>query len=177
MSDVTRALHILDSPDLPRERQVAQKLLIDLLDADGKVRFKSIVSFHDHVCRSYGFALREKAQRGVRPGGWHLIYSNGSLLLRVKTSGTGRRPSPHMTLSLAVGLLWPDESAKFNREGQVVPRVGAVPRLGSDWRNLQRLGDSVEAIEAADDRWANACHFDFVAGFDGSGAAALAVRP
>ena len=152
-----------------------EALLRDLLDADGRVRFKSIVAFHDHLCRRFGFVLRENSTQFVRPGGRHLFYVNGPLLIRVKTSGTKFRPEPHMTVSLAEGLGWPEEAAKFNRLGQMTPRVGAVPAAatGGMWRHLQRLGDTSQAILDSDDRWADSCHFNFVRGFDDSGAPGL----
>ena len=131
-------------------------LLRDLLDADGRVRFMSVVSFHDHLCRRYQFVLRKNNTQSVRPGGRHLFYVNGPLLIRVKTSGTNVRPEPHMTVSLAEGLSWPEEAAKFNRRGQTTPRsAGFRPRrrpgcgvLSSVWAILPRHLDS-------DDRWAD----------------------
>lgn len=151
-------------------------LLRDLLDADGRVRFMSVVSFHDHLCRRYQFVLRKNNTQSVRPGGRHLFYVNGPLLIRVKTSGTNVRPEPHMTVSLAEGLSWPEEAAKFNRRGQTTPRVGAVSTASEAgmWRALQRLGDTAQA---SDDRWANSCHFNFVNRFDDSGAPGLRPIP
>lgn len=153
------------------EQELGQRLLADVLDGNGRVRFMSIVSFHDYICRRYGFALRRNTSEFVRPGGRHLFYVHGNLLLRVKTSGTNIRPQPHMTLSAATGLGWNDEAAKFNAAGAVVPKLGSS-RAGNDWRTLARIGDTA-TILASDDRWANLCHFDFVRGFTDSGAANL----
>lgn len=157
---------------------LVRRLMNDLLDVNGRVRFKSVGGLHDRLTRVYGFALRMNSTQGVRPGGRHLFYVNGPVLIRVKTSGTERHPTPHMTVSLAEGLGWPDEAAKFNRQGDVVPRVSSVDAAikAGMWRSLQRLGDT-EAIFESDDRWADACHFDFVAGFDASGAPGLPVTP
>ena len=117
-------------------------LLRDLLDADGRVHFMSVVSFHDHLCRRYQFVLRKNNTQFVRPGGRHLFYVNGPLLIRVKTSGTNVRPEPHMTVSLAEGLSWPEEAAKFNRRGQTTPRVGAVSTASEAgmWRASPAFG-------------------------------------
>ena len=128
-----------------------QRLLIDLLDRDGLVRFKSIGTFHNHICSRYGFALVQNATFGVRPGGRHLFYVHGNILLRVKTTGTQRRPTPHLTISLATGLGWPDEVAKLSRGGELIPKQGAVPR--ADHRALRRLGSDCRAIESIDDKF------------------------
>ncbi len=174
MSGFAQAMTVFASPSAASERQLVQRLLVDLLDRDGRVRFKSVVSFHDHISRTYGLALVQNATFGVREGGRHLFYLHGNVLLRVKTTGTARRPVAHMTISLATGLGWPDEVAKISRSGEVVPKLGSVPR--ADHRALRRLGGNYQAIAALDDRWAEACHFDFAKGFDGSGAEALPVR-
>jgi hypothetical protein len=58
-----------------------------------------------------------------------------------------------------------------SRSGDLIPKQGAVMRAGH--RALRRVGNSFDSIAAVDDRWAEACHFDFVRGFDGSGAPAL----
>jgi hypothetical protein len=79
-----------------------------------------------------------------------------------------------MTISEAVGLDWNQEAAKFSRDGSVVPKLGSS-RAGSDWRALMRIGDYA-AIEASDQRWADLCHFDFVAGFSDAAAAALTAQ-
>ena len=79
-----------------------------------------------------------------------------------------------MTLSLATGLGWPDEAAKISSGGNVVPKVGGIPRAGANWRALLRVGSTMDELEAADNAWAEACHFDFVSNFDGSGAVGLA---
>ena len=78
-----------------------------------------------------------------------------------------------MTISLATGLDWPDEVAKLSHGGSLIPKQGAVPK--ADHRALRRLGGNFETISAIDDNWAEACHFDFVTGFDASVAAALRV--
>ena len=76
-----------------------------------------------------------------------------------------------MAISLATGLGWPDEVAKFYRSGALILKLGAVPR--ADHRALRRLGRTAQEILALVDRWAEACHFDFVSGFDASGAVGL----
>jgi hypothetical protein len=173
MSDFARAMTAFSSPTAAAERQLVRRLLTDILDRDGRVRFKSVTMFHDHLRRQYALELIQNITGGVRPGGRHLFYVNGNLLLRLKTSGTDRRPTPHLTISLATGLGWPDEIGKFSRAGDLIPKVGGVPRAASDFRTLMRLGETIDAIEALDDAWANACHFDFVRGFDATGAVAL----
>jgi hypothetical protein len=173
MSDFARAMTAFSSPSAAAERDLVRRLLTDILDGDGRVRFKSVTMFHDHLERRYALELIQNATFGVRPGGRHLFYMNGNILLRLKTSGTDRRARPHLTISLATGLNWPDEVGKFSRTGDLIPKLGGVPRAASDFRTLLRLGGDLEAIEALDDAWANACHFDFVRGFDSTGAVAL----
>ena len=155
------------------DSKLGGKMMQDLLDAQGRVRFRSLVAFHDHITRTYSFRLVQNNTEGVQAGGRHLFYANGHVLVRVKTNGTFRRPRPHMTVSLATGLSWPEEAGKFNKQGEVVPKIGGVNRLGDNWRALARLGPTMDAIEAHDDAWAESCHFDFVAGFDGTSAATL----
>jgi hypothetical protein len=133
------------------------------------------VALHEHLRYSYAFLLRRNTHEGVLPGGRHLFYVRGNVLLRVKTNGTWIRRRPHMTISEAVGLDWNDEAAKFNRYGSVVPKLGSS-RAGSDWRALMRIGDYA-AIEASDQRWADLCHFDFPTGFSAVGAEALREQP
>lgn len=174
MPDITRGLELLDSL-AGGEQALSQRLLLDLLDANRCVRITSVRELHEHLRRDYGFALRRNTDQGVLPGGRHLFYVNGNLLVRVKTSGTGIRPTPHLTLSVASGLDWNQEDAKVNLAGAVVPKLGAS-RAGSDWRALARIGD-MAAIEASDQRWADTCHFNFAPGFDDTGAAALPVQP
>ena len=171
MADITTGLRILDSLTAGGEQEFARALLQNLLDASGAVRFASATALDTHLRYSYSFALRRNTHEGVRPGGRHLFYVRGNVLLRVKTSGTWMRPRPHLTISEAVGLDWTDEAAKFSRDGSVVPKLGSS-RAGSDWRALMRIGD-FNAIEASDQRWADLCHVDFVAGFTDTGAAAL----
>jgi hypothetical protein len=169
-----KAMAVFTSPNAAAERQLMQTLLSDLLDAQGCVRFKSVVRFSDHLIRNYGFRLVQNVTWGVRqPGGRHLFYTHGHILVRVKTTGTDHRETPHMTVSVAEGLGWNDEVAKFSRNGELIPKVGGVNR--ADFRSLMRLGPETAQILAADDNWANACHFNFTRGFDVTGA--LNLRP
>jgi hypothetical protein len=161
---------------LGSKQYVARDLLNDVLDEQGRVRFGEILGFHRTItAEKHGFVLRDNSPKFVRPGGRQLFYVNGPVLVRVKTTGTDRRPTPHMTVSLSEDLSWPGEAAKFNRQGDVVPRVGPVSTAAAQnqWRALMRVGNSAAEIEASDDRWANACHFDFMPGFDGSAAPTL----
>jgi len=171
MADITTGLRVLESLTTGGEEAFARQLLLDLLNADGRVRFTSATALHNHLCQSHGFTLARNTHEGVQEGGRHLFYVRGNVLLRVKTSGTRIRPRPHMTVSEAVGLDWNQEAAKFTRDGAVVPKLGSS-RAGSDWRALMRIGN-YDAIEASDQRWADLCHFDFVDGFSDQGAAAL----
>jgi hypothetical protein len=168
-----KAMAVFTSPNAAAERQLMQNLLADLLDAQGCIRFKSVVSFSDHLIRQFGFSLVQNVTWGVRPGGRHLFYTCGHVLIRVKTSGTFIRHEPHMTISVSDGLGWPDEVAKLSRNGELIPKVGGVNT--ADFRSLMRLGPETAQILAADDRWANACHFNFTRGFDVTGA--LNLRP
>jgi hypothetical protein len=165
---------------LGAKQHVAQNLLIDLLDAQGVVRFLDIEAFHDAITdRRHGFVLRDNSPKFVRPGGRQLFYVNGPILVRVKTTGTDRRPEPHMTVSLSEDLSWPGEAAKFNRQGDIVPRISPISTAAAQgqWRALLRVGDTAAQIEASDDAWANSCHFNFPAGFDGSAAPTLVAIP
>ena len=150
-------------------QDVARKLLNDVVNARGLVRFLEICAFHEIITsKRHGFVLRENATEYVLPGGRQLFYVNAPVLVRVKTTGTERRPRPHMTVSLSENRRWEGEAAKFNRQGVLVPRVGPVSTASAQgqWRALLRVDDPF----ASDDRWANDCHFDFVPGFDGSAA-------
>jgi hypothetical protein len=174
MSGMAKALTVFASPNAAAERQMMQSLLADMLDAAGCVRFKSVVSCHDHLVRRYGFTLVRNVTWGVRPGGRHLFFQQGHVLLRIKTSGTPMRTEPHMTISVTDGLEWPDEVAKLSRHGDLIPKQGGVNR--ADFRSLMRLGPDAAAIFAVDDAWADACHFNFTSGFDGSGAPGLPAK-
>jgi hypothetical protein len=174
MPDFKQSMVLFDK--LGPKRDLARNLLNDVLDPQGLVRFREILGFHNLItAQKHGFVLRDNSPKFVRPGGRQLFYVQGPVLVRVKTTGTDRRPTPHMTVSLSEDLSWPGEAAKFNRQGDVVPRVGPVSTAAAQnqWRALMRVGGTLAEIEASDDRWANACHFDFVPGFDGSGASAL----
>jgi len=179
MSSYNQAMSVFQSLSDSGDRILAQNLLVDLLDASGKVRFKSVVGLHNHLVIAYRFALLEKNQKFVLPGSWHLFYGHGCLLVRIKTGGTQMRRNPHLTISAVAGLAWNDEVMKLNRAGDFVPKAGAVPQASrqGDFRALQRIGRTTREIVESDDRWANSCHFDFVSGFDGSGAAGLPVTP
>lgn len=174
MSGFAQAMSVFTSPAAAEERRIMQALLLDLLDGNGLVRFTSIAAFHQHLGLRHGFTLVRNTTDGVQPGGRHLFYVHGNILLRVKTSGTRLRPVPHMTISVATGLDWSDEVAKLSRNGDLMPKLGAVHR--SDHRALRRLGPDYQTLEEIDDRWADACHFNFVSGVDVTGALALTVR-
>lgn len=175
MSGYSNAFQVFQALSDTDDRTVAQRLLFDLLDASGHVRFRSIRDFHTHLVMHYGFELRAKNQKSVLPGSWHLFYLRGCILVRVKTGGTELRKVPHMTISAATGLGWNDEVMKLTRQGEFVSKAGAVPQaaLAGDFRSLQRVGKTTPEILESDDRWANACHFNFVAGFDGTAAGRL----
>jgi hypothetical protein len=172
-----KAMQVFAALAASDSQAVGQQLLTDLLNKQGMVRFSSIVAFHNHVTQVYQFVLRDRNAKDVRPGGYHLFYVRGPLLMRVKTSGTSMHPAPHMTVSAATGMGWDDETMKLSRFGDFIPKQGAVPRASraSDWRPLNRLGPDTNQIVASDQDWADACHFDFVDGFDGSGTATLPV--
>ena len=177
MSGFAKAMQIFSALANTDSQALGQRFLADILDPTGKVRFASIVAFHNHVTQLYQFLLRDRTTKDVRPGGFHLFYVRGPLLMRVKTSGTFMHPNPHMTVSAAAGMGWDDETMKLSRYGEFIPKQGAVPRASkaSDWRSLNRLGPDTNQIVASDQGWADACHFDFIDGFDGSGAAVLPV--
>jgi hypothetical protein len=179
MSGFSNAFQVFQALSETDDKATAQRLLLDVLDSSGKVRFKSITDFHNHLLAVYQFSLRKKDQIGVLPGTWHLFYLRGCILLRVKTGGTTMRRNPHMTISAATGLEWEDEVMKLTRQGSFVPKTGAVPQASrsGNFRALQRLGATTSEILDIDDRWANACHFDFVDGFDATGADALPAIP
>jgi hypothetical protein len=162
-------------------REIVGKLLKEILDARGLVQVPSIQELHNRLCSSdYGFVLRKNSDEYVLPGGRQLFYVTGPVLIRVKTGGTKAHPGDHMTVSLAEGLDWPEEVAKFNHDGELVPRLSPVVAAlkANLWRSLVRLQEETGgAWEESDDRWAQSCHFDFAPGFDPSGAAALKPAP
>lgn len=176
-SDFSRAMHAFESANVAQEREVAKKFLIDLFD-QGRVKFKTIRAFHSYITGQHPFVLVDNQPEKDRPQGRQLFYQYGQVQVRVKTDGTVRHPAPHMVVTLAVGKSWPDEIGKFSREGKLIPKTGPVPRLvkSNDWRTLTRIGPSLEQIDKVDDAWADACHFDFAHGFDGSGAESLEVK-
>jgi hypothetical protein len=137
MPDFSQSMELFAK--LGSKQHVARDLLNDVLDAQGLVRFREIRAFHRTITAvRHGFVLRDNSPKFVRPGGRQLFYVNGPILVRVKTTGTDRRPTPHMTVSLSEDLSWPGEAAKFNRQGEVVPRVGPVstaPRRTSGGRS------------------------------------------
>lgn len=148
-----------------REREQANRLMQDIIDQDGRVRFHDLKAFHDCLISDYHFILRRRTQEAVLPGGWHLFYVWQHLLLRVKTSGTEMRPRPHMTLSFAEGLEWPDELAKHTRDGSHVPKAFSIV-VYSDHRLWRYWKRTMQAEQI----WADAVHFDFPPDFDVSGA-------
>lgn len=166
-------MRVFADPSAEQERQRMQHLLVDLLNDEGLVRFQFLLHFHDYVCRKHAFDLMQNTTFGVRPGGRHLFYVNGNILMRVKTTGTKFRETPHMTISVATGCGWPDEVAKLSRSGALVPKLGAINR--ADHRALRRLGGETSTLEALDDDWADACHFNFVPGFNAAHAESLAL--
>jgi hypothetical protein len=191
MSGFKMAMQGFDAPTAAVDRAHAKRVLEDILShATREVRFPDVLSFHKHLRDRFHFDLVRNTGEFVQPGGRHLFYQNfwpvasitgatrGTLLLRVKTSGTRFHPRPHMTLSLAVGLDFDAELGKFSHEGFLLPKLG--PGRGGfsqlDYRTLGRMGGTVEAAMAIDDRWADACHFDFAEPFDGAGAESLRVR-
>src|SRR4051812_21641284 len=100
MPDFTQSMTLFVR--LGEKQHVARDLLRDLLDAQGLVRFREIRSFHDRItATAHGFLLMDNSPRFVRPGGRQLFYVNGPILVRVKTTGTERRPVPHLTVSLS----------------------------------------------------------------------------
>src|SRR3954463_10445278 len=98
---------------LGAKQHVARDLLNDVLDAQGLVRFREIRAFHNTItAERHGFVPRDNSPKFVRPGARQLFYVNGPILVGVKTTGTDRRPTPHMTVSLSEDLSWPGEAAK-----------------------------------------------------------------
>jgi hypothetical protein len=159
-----------------RYRETVGRLLKEMLNARGLVQIGSINEFHNRLCSSdYGFILKKNTDEFVLPGGRQLYYVNGPILVRVKTKGTKVHPGHHMTVSLTEGLDWPEEIAKFNHNGELVPRLS--PIVGASkaglWRSLVRLEETVGSMLDSDERWAKSCHFDFAPGFDASGAESL----
>ncbi len=190
MSGFSKAMQGFEAATASSDRTSARLLLADILSSTTReVGFPDIISFHHHIHNSHHFDLVRNSSEFVRPGGRHLFYKNfptdpaggsrrGTLLLRVKTSGTRFHPRPHLTLSLAVGLDFDSELGKFNARGQVVPKLGPGRQNFSqlDFRTMQRMGGTIEAVMNIDDRWADSCHFDFAEPFDGAGAEALRGR-
>jgi hypothetical protein len=181
--DFAQAMRLFDEPfdKMIFYRVIAGKLLRELLNGEGLVKVKSIHVLHNRLCSSdYGFVLRKNTAEFVRRGGRQLFYLNGRVLVRVKTEGTEVHPGHHMTVSLAEGLDWPEEVAKFNRQGILVPRLSPVRGASKAglWRSLVRLEqDTQRSMFDSDDRWADSCHFDFAPGFDASGADVLQAVP
>jgi hypothetical protein len=83
-----------------------------------------------------------------------------------------------MVVTLAVGKAFDAEVGKFNRQGDLIPKLGPIPRLAraGDWRTLESAGPTLGHIEGVDDNWAEACHFDLPMPFEASGAQSLVRR-
>ena len=185
-SNFSRAMEAFEAQDAERQRQVVIKYLAGLLDGSNRVKFATLADFHKYTTEDHPFVRVDNQPEPTRPGSRQIFYQHGHLQVRVKTDGTKFRPRPHLVVTLAVGKGWDDEIGKFNHEGRLIPKLGFVgfnmetgrARPGglagnNDWRNLARLGTTLPDIMAREDVWANACHFDFVDGFDASGAESI----
>jgi hypothetical protein len=182
-SNFSRAMEAFEAEDAQSQRQVVVKYMAGLLNANNRVNFPTIDAFHEYTTAQHPFARVDNQQEPTRASSRQIFYQHGHIQVRVKTDGTRFRPRPHLVVTLAVGKGWDDEIGKFNHEGRLIPKLGFLgfnmetgrSRPGglaasNDWRNLARLGTTLPDIAAREDQWANACHFDFVDGFDATGA-------
>ncbi|MCY2967808.1 MAG: hypothetical protein NT069_29960 [Planctomycetota bacterium] len=177
MSDFSRAMQVFGALQKEEAKSVATRLLSKLLDGQGRVKYRSISDIHSQLVNSDQFALVKNSSEFVLPGGRQLFYVRGVLLIRIKTTGTRIRPTPHLTISAASGIDWPEEIMKLNRAGEFIPKLGAIGQAAkeNDWRSLSRISTDTAVLQALDDAWANSCHFDFVTPFDATGANTLPV--
>jgi hypothetical protein len=182
-SNFSRAMEAFESQDAQRQRAVVVKYMAGLLNANQRVRFPTIGAFHNYTTADHPFTRVDNQPEPTRDSSRQIFYQHGHIQVRVKTDGTKFRPRPHLVVTLAVGKGWDDEIGKFNSEGRLIPKLGFLgfnmetgrARPGglaasNDWRTLSRLGTTLPDIVAREDQWANACHFDFVDGFDATGA-------
>lgn len=184
-SPFSRAMEAFEAADADHQRQVVTRYMLGLLNGEHRVRFRTLAAFHHFTTMEFPFVRMANEPEPTRKGSRQIFYLYRHLQVRVKTDGTAFRPRPHLVVTLAVGQGWDDEIGKFNSQGRLIPKLGFVGapnppnpanrRLAAnnDWRNLSRLGDSLQEIREREDVWANACHFDFVDGFDASGAESI----
>jgi hypothetical protein len=185
-SPFSKAMQAFEDADAERQRLVVTHYLMGMITPQNRVRFKTLAEFHKYTTEDHPFKRVDNQPEPTREGSRQIFYQHGNIQVRVKTDGTKFRPRPHLVVTLAVGKGWDDEIGKFGKDGRLIPKIGFVGfnmetgrstpgRLAAnnDWRTLSRLGDSLEAIIKREDQWANACHFDFVDGFDATGAETL----
>jgi hypothetical protein len=132
-----------------------------------KAGFGTITALHQAILQD-GFQLHQNDSFGP-PGGRQLFYVQdctwlindrpvfNGILVRIKTRGNAKPPrkrQPHMSISMYTGGLgWDQEQVKFDVLGRVTPKK---PPAG---------------LSADDkDAWAHACHYNFLSGFNFSGA-------
>ncbi len=185
-SNYSRAMEAYEAQDAAQQRQVVVNYMGGLLNGERRVNFSTIDAFHDYTTLQNPFARVDNQPEPTRTGSRQIFYQYRHVQVRVKTDGTKFRPRPHLVVTLAVGKGWDDEIGKFNHEGRLIPKLGFLgfnmetgrARPGglaasNDWRTLSRLGTTLPDIVAREDQWANACHFDFIDGFDATGAEKL----
>jgi hypothetical protein len=169
---------------------LGRQVVIALVDAaTGTPRQRRVLGLHQDLLR-LGFRLREIKVFGLQPDGRQLLYTmhdlqdehDRTILVRVKTRGNDRPPRegvPHMAVSLVQGgLEWKNERAKFNSTGQIASKmttdgVKPPPPTGHSFPTLI----DPNLTPAGQDAWADRCHFNFVAGFDITGATTLIAEP
>jgi hypothetical protein len=157
-------------PSRAESTEIARTVLKRLVDQCGVVQARALEEAHRVLTRELGFALKEKSDQFVRPGGFQFFYVKPNVLVRIKTKGTSQRPRPHMTISLFCGgLAWDQEQAKMNVRGNWDAKL-----LTDKTDKLSPFIVLAPSLPAgAQDNWANRTHFDFSPGFDDSAAAQL----
>ncbi len=145
-------------------------VMADFYTGTVKGTFANITALHQVLLQDE-FQLHQNEPFGP-PGGRQLFYVQDctrkkldrficdGILVRIKSHGNAAPPrqgQPHMSISLYTGGLgWKQEQMKFDVYGHATPK--APPKHLSP---------------AEKDVWAHACHFNFPAGFDFTGAANL----
>lgn len=170
-SGFANAMQAFESATNQHDRAVAKRYIMNLFSFQGsfRVRFESLRDLDAYTRGEHGFLLVCPPEQLIRdrPSSWQVFYQHNTIQVRVKTDGTKRRPAPHMVVTMAVGKSFPDEVGKFNRSGDLLPKLGPVPRIaGDDFRTIASIGPTVESVEGVDDTWANAVHFDLPQPFD-----------
>lgn len=168
-----------------KESAMAKRLVAGLRLQGGFVGYSTFRALNEYLRGNYGFNepyAQDITNNGNPTGFLQWFYQFGSVWVRIKNQPRARRSESagHMAVVIATGPSWWEEVAKVSSTGELLPKSGFTSdkypkkpflnKPNNNWKVLCKIGASIEAILAAEDRWADAAHFDFIPEFDWAGA-------